>query len=118
MLEVSGVVARLGFTVDDSGAHRFQRELAKSRTEARHETVAHLDAKPDLRGFDVYQRKLKEAQERARIKGAYQAKLGADFDARAFTAAERETNRLSRATRQHSHDVEDNVRAYGRLNTA
>src|SRR4051794_34082487 len=118
MLEVSGVVARLGFTVDDTGAHKFQRELAKTRSEARHDTVAHLDAKPDLRGFDVYQRKLKEAGERARRKGVYQAKLGADFDPRAFNAAERELNRYQRTSRATTRAEDEHIRALGRMRTA
>src|SRR3954466_5223051 len=118
MLEVAGVVARLGFHVEDEGAQRFQRTLNHTREQAKHGTVAHLDTKPDLHGFDVYERKLKETQRRAHLKGAYQAKLGADFNAKAFAAAERETNRLLRVTKQNKHEVDDNVRAYGRLNTA
>jgi hypothetical protein len=117
-LVVANLEALIGFRVNDDGAKRWQSILHRSREEGKRGAVAVLDTKPDLKGFDIYERKLKESQRRAELKGAYQAKLGVDFDARAFTAAERETNRLSRATKQHSHEVDDNVRAYGRLNTA
>jgi hypothetical protein len=77
MLEVAGVVARLGFRVDDEGARRFQSELNRTREQAKHGAVATLDAKPDLRGFDVYERKLKDVQQRTQLRDAYRAKLGA-----------------------------------------
>jgi hypothetical protein len=111
MFEVAGVVARLGFKVDDDGANRFERKIRGLREDTRRPVVAPLKAEIHGNDLEVYSRKLEEIQAKARRRDAFRAKLGADFDPRAFNAYERESRRAQRAT-------EDNVRATGKLHTA
>lgn len=67
-----------------------------------------LRAKPELKGFDIYERKLKETRERAQRKKDFQAQLGGEFDNRAFQAYEREMRKAER----------DTVQANGRMRTS
>jgi hypothetical protein len=43
--------------------------------------------------FEKYEAKLKQTQERVRLRGAYTAKLGADFNPAAFNAMYRELDK-------------------------
>jgi hypothetical protein len=111
MFEVAGVVARLGFKVDDDGANRFERKIRGLREDTRKPVVAPLKAEIQGHDLDIYGRKLEELQAKTRRRDAFRAKLGADFDPKAFNAYERESRRVQRAT-------DDNVRATGKLHTA
>src|SRR3954447_17074026 len=105
MLEVSGVIARLGFRVDDTGANRFESKLKQTRQEAKAGVTAQLDAKADLRGFAAYEAKLKETQERVARRDQYRAQLGADFDPRAFRAMEAAERSAGREAERSSRQI-------------
>lgn len=110
-IEVAGVVARLGFKVDDDGANRFERKLHGLRGDASKPVVAPLKGEIQGKDLELYDSKLTELREKTKRRDAFKAKLGADFDQRAFNSYERESRRAIKAT-------DDNVRAQGRLRTA
>jgi hypothetical protein len=102
-ITVAGVVARLGFDVDDTGAKRFEGFIKKARADARRDVKAHLGAEVDERTFDLYQRRLKEAEATAQRRERFKAELGADFDEKSFRAAEREFRRIDAAMKAAEH---------------
>jgi hypothetical protein len=99
MFEVAGVVARLGFKVDDDGANRFERKIRGLREDTRKPVVAPLKAEIQGNELDLYARKLEELQAKTRRRDAFRAQLGADFDPKAFNAYDRELRRVEKSTR-------------------
>lgn len=59
-LEVANVVATLTGHFDDTPFDRFDRRVAKSRSEVQRPIVAHADTKVDTSGLDRYDRRVKE----------------------------------------------------------
>jgi TP901 family phage tail tape measure protein len=110
-IEVAGVVARLGFRVDDDGAQRFERKMRDLRGDAKRDVVVPLRGDMQPRDLDLYAKKLDEIRRRVRRKEDFKAALGADYDARAFNAYERDLRKAERATN-------DNVKSSGRLKSA
>lgn len=103
------VFVRLGADVDKRGFQDYEQQIVKAQRIKDIETRLGGDVK--LGDFDLYERKLKEAQARASRRDAYKATLGADFDSRAFNAYERDLRKAERGTN-------DLVRGSGRLRTS
>jgi hypothetical protein len=110
-IEVAGVVARLGFRVDSDGAERYERKIRDLRGDAKKDVVVPLRGDLQRRDLDLYEKKLDEIRTRVRRREDFKAQLGADYDARAFNAFERDQKRLQRET-------DNTVRSQGRLRTA
>src|SRR4051812_43731954 len=118
-MEVARVVAYLGFKEDTTELVQYEKHVKAARTETKKpiEQPIGWDEK-DAHVFSAYQKKLKETQATVARKERFRAKLGADFDPRAFTAAEREIKRVDRANRNLSDSSDGLVRAQGRIRTA
>jgi hypothetical protein len=54
-IEVAGVVARLGFRVDDDGANRFERKVRDLRGDAKKDVVVPLRGDLQRRDLDLYE---------------------------------------------------------------
>jgi hypothetical protein len=111
-MEVARVVAYLGFKEDTTELVQYEKHVKAARTETKKpiEQPIGWDEK-DAHVFSAYQKKLKETQATVARKERFRAKLGADFDARSFNAAER-------AMKRTTHVTEEQVKATGRLRTS
>lgn len=103
------MLVRLGGDLDRHGFDQFEKEHVKAQKLKDIET--RLGADVQVKEFDLYERKLKEAKDRASKRDAFKATLGADFDGRAFSAYERELKKA-----EHGND--DMIKSQGRLRTS
>ncbi|HMF60756.1 MAG TPA: hypothetical protein VK595_10310, partial [Vicinamibacterales bacterium] len=108
---VGALNATLGFLVDDDGAQRFERKIKTLRGDAAKPVTAELRGDLNPRDLDLYQAKLKEIRGQVAKRDQFKAQLGADYNAKAFNAYERDLKRTQRET-------DNTVRAQGRLRTA
>src|SRR3954452_8484435 len=100
-MEVARVVAYLGFKEDTTELVQYEKHVKAARTETKKpiEQPIGWDEK-DAHVFSAYQKKLKETQATVARKERFRAKLGADFDARSFNAAERAMKRTTHVTEE------------------
>lgn len=94
-MDVGSVFVRLGFREDDSGFRNWERNVVRAK--AVQDIKADLGAKVDDRAFTHYFARLDEAKAKAARRELFKAKLGADYDARAFNAFERDLARAQRS---------------------
>lgn len=90
MFEAGAVGVRLGFDYDDDGLRRWDRAVDRAAADARRRSIEQaLGADFNARGFDAYEKALRDVRDTASRRRAFKAELGADYNAKAFNAYEK-----------------------------
>jgi murein DD-endopeptidase MepM/ murein hydrolase activator NlpD len=110
-MEVAKVVARLAWDVEKSGAEQYEKKQKQLRAEAKKPIVVELGVEEkDKQVWQAYNKKIEQTQKTLARRERFQAKLGVNFDKRAFNAAERELNKLQRQTEHASRSGSTHMR--------
>src|SRR4051812_28374341 len=97
---VGAVRGILGFRYDPAGSHEFDAARRKHQEQSNKPIVQHLGFTVDEQQLVAYRRKLDEVRARNARREGLKAKLGADYDPRAFNAFERDAARAKRSNEE------------------
>ena len=108
--DAGSVFVRIGAQFDDRGFDEFGRRHVKAQRAKDIET--RLKGEFDPRSFNLYEQRLDQVQARVRRREAFKATLGADYNAQAFRAYERDLARAERETKTSMTRMRSSL-AYG-----
>ena len=108
--DAGSVFVRIGAQFDDRGFDEFDRRHVKAQRAKDIET--RLKGEFDPRSFNQYEQRLDQVQARVRRREAFKATLGADYNAQAFRAYERDLARAERETKTSMTRMRSSL-AYG-----
>jgi hypothetical protein len=89
-VSVGQIFGRIGFRLDQSGSQEFDREKQRLERETQKPVVQGLDFAVDDKALRDYNKALDEVRSRTTKRDEFKAKLGGDFDPKAFRAFEAE----------------------------
>jgi hypothetical protein len=89
-VSVGQIFGRIGFRLDQSGSQEFDREKQRLERETQKPVVQGLDFAVDDKALRDYHKALDEVRSRTTKRDEFKAKLGGDFDPKAFRAFEAE----------------------------
>jgi hypothetical protein len=89
-VSVGQIFGRIGFRLDSSGSQEFDREKQRLERETQKPVVQGLDFAVDDKALRDYNKALDEVRSRTTKRDEFKAKLGGDFDPKAFRAFEAE----------------------------
>src|SRR4051812_12543737 len=83
-VSVGSIFGRLGYRFDASGSQQFDQTRQKHEQETQKPIVQGLGFEVDDRALKAYHAELDKVRARTTKRDEFKAKLGADFDSRAF----------------------------------
>jgi hypothetical protein len=95
-VSVGQIFGRIGFRLDQSGSQEFDREKQRLERETQKPVVQGLDFAVDDKALRDYNKALDEVRARTTKRDEFKAKLGGDFDPKAFRAFEAEAAKAQR----------------------
>jgi hypothetical protein len=95
-VSVGAIFGRLGYRLDTTGSQEFDREKQRLERETAKPVVQGLDFEVDDKALRDYNKALDEVRARTTKRDEFKAKLGGDFDPKAFRAFEAEAAKAQR----------------------